>query len=64
MTDKLYAVIVMAIHCKDCIAAGCLVFGHSGGASAAIRCEAERPGLFAAIYAFEPVIVPGDLESR
>ena len=48
---------------KDCVNAGCFVFAHSGGASAAIACEAEHPGCFAAIYAFEPGLVSDDLKA-
>ena len=48
---------------KDCINAGCFVFAHSGGASAAIACEAEHPGCFSAIYAFEPGLVSDDLKA-
>lgn len=38
--------------------AGCYAFGHSGGAQVAIRREAQHPGTFAAIYAYEPVYLP------
>ena len=41
--------------------AGCFAFAHSGGAQAAMRVEAERPGTFAAVYAFEPVLWPQNL---
>ncbi|KAL3157243.1 hypothetical protein ABBQ38_001479 [Trebouxia sp. C0009 RCD-2024] len=37
---------------------GCYAFGHSGGAQVAIRREAQHPGTFAAIYAYEPVYLP------
>ena len=35
---------------------GCLAFGHSGGGLAAAIAEARRPGTFAALYLYEPVI--------
>ena len=37
---------------------GCCAFAHSGGAQVAIRAEAQQPGTFAAIYAYEPVYLP------
>ncbi|KAL3146229.1 hypothetical protein ABBQ32_002929 [Trebouxia sp. C0010 RCD-2024] len=37
---------------------GCYAFAHSGGAQVAIRAEAQNPGTFAAIYAYEPVYLP------
>ncbi|DBB06158.1 hypothetical protein WJX82_007631 [Trebouxia sp. C0006] len=43
---------------------GCLAFTHSGGAQVAVRAEALRPGTFAAIYAFEPVLFPVEIDSR
>jgi len=38
--------------------AGCLAFTHSGGAQVAVKAEAQQPGTFASIYAFEPVLWP------
>lgn len=35
-------------------------FGHSSGGTVVLMAEQERPGTFAAIYCFEPVIVPAD----
>ncbi|HTZ07554.1 MAG TPA: alpha/beta hydrolase [Acidimicrobiales bacterium] len=35
-------------------------FGHSSGAAALLLAEEERPGTFAALYCFEPVVYPGD----
>lgn len=35
-------------------------FGHSSGGTAVILAEQARPGTFAAIYCYEPVIVPAD----
>ena len=35
-------------------------FGHSSGATAILMAEEARPGTFAAIYCFEPVIVAAD----
>jgi pimeloyl-ACP methyl ester carboxylesterase len=35
-------------------------FGHSSGGTAVLMAEQARPGTFAAIYCFEPVIVPAD----
>lgn len=35
-------------------------FGHSSGATAVLMAEQARPGTFAAIYCFEPVIVAAD----
>ena len=35
-------------------------FGHSSGATAVLMAEEARPGTFAAIYCYEPVIVPAD----
>ena len=35
-------------------------FGHSSGGTAALMAEQARPGTFAAIYCFEPVIVAAD----
>jgi len=35
-------------------------FGHSSGGTAMIMAEQARPGTFAAIYCYEPVIVPVD----
>ncbi len=35
-------------------------FGHSAGASALVLAEEEQPATFAALYCFEPVIVPSD----
>ncbi|MFN2607605.1 MAG: alpha/beta fold hydrolase [Acidimicrobiales bacterium] len=35
-------------------------FGHSSGGTAVLMAEQARPGTFAAIYCYEPVIVPAD----
>ncbi|KAG1657162.1 hypothetical protein FOA52_012277 [Chlamydomonas sp. UWO 241] len=35
---------------------GCYVFGHSLGGAIALLLEARRPGTFAAVYAYEPVL--------
>lgn len=35
-------------------------FGHSSGGTAVLMAEQARPGTFAAVYCFEPVIVPAD----
>ncbi len=35
-------------------------FGHSCGGAALLLAEEARPGTFAALYCFEPVIYPGD----
>ena len=35
-------------------------FGHSSGGTALLMAEQARPGTFAALYCFEPVIVPAD----
>jgi pimeloyl-ACP methyl ester carboxylesterase len=35
-------------------------FGHSCGGAALVLAEEARPGTFAALYCFEPVIYPGD----
>jgi pimeloyl-ACP methyl ester carboxylesterase len=35
-------------------------FGHSSGGTAILLAEQTRPGTFAALYCFEPVIVPAD----
>lgn len=35
----------------------CVAVGHSLGAHAALRAEAEHPGTFTSIYAFEPIFV-------
>lgn len=35
-------------------------FGHSSGGTGLLLAEATRPGTFAALYCFEPVIVPAD----
>ena len=35
-------------------------FGHSSGGTALLMAEQARPGTFAAIYCYEPVIVPAD----
>ncbi len=35
-------------------------FGHSSGGTAVLMAEQARPGTFAALYCFEPVIVPAD----
>jgi pimeloyl-ACP methyl ester carboxylesterase len=35
-------------------------FGHSAGAAALLLAEESRPGTFAALYGFEPVVYPGD----
>jgi pimeloyl-ACP methyl ester carboxylesterase len=35
-------------------------FGHSSGGTALLLAEQARPGTFAALYCFEPVIVPAD----
>jgi pimeloyl-ACP methyl ester carboxylesterase len=35
-------------------------FGHSCGGAALLLAEQHRPGTFAALYCFEPVIYPGD----
>jgi len=45
-------------------AAGCAVFAHSGGAQIAIMAEAHKPGTFAVVYAFEPVLWPVSLAAR
>ena len=37
-----------------------VAFGHSGGATALLMAEQARPGTFAALYLFEPVIVDAD----
>ena len=34
--------------------------GHSSGATALLLAEQERPGTFAALYCYEPIIVPAD----
>lgn len=36
----------------------CLGFGHSLGGAACLLAEAARPGAFAALYLFEPVVAP------
>lgn len=38
-----------------------LGFGHSSGAAALLLAEEARPGTFAGLYCFEPVIYPGDV---
>jgi pimeloyl-ACP methyl ester carboxylesterase len=35
-------------------------FGHSCGGAALLLAEESRPGAFAALYCFEPVVYPGD----
>ncbi len=35
-------------------------FGHSSGGAAALLAEEARPGTFAALYCFEPVVLPAD----
>ena len=35
---------------------GCFCFGHSGGGQVALAVEAQQPGTFAAVYAYEPVL--------
>lgn len=35
-------------------------FGHSGGGAALLLAEQRRPGTFAALYLFEPVVMPPD----
>lgn len=37
---------------------GCFAFGHSLGGAALLLAEASRPGSFAALYLFEPVVAP------
>jgi pimeloyl-ACP methyl ester carboxylesterase len=37
-----------------------LAVGHSSGAAALLMAEASRPGTFAAIWAYEPIVVPLD----
>lgn len=39
-------------------AEGVVGFGHSAGASALLLAEVARPGTFAAIYCFEPILLP------
>lgn len=43
---------------------GCHAFGHSCGGHALLMAEVQNPGIFASIYAFEPIILlfPGDVE--
>jgi pimeloyl-ACP methyl ester carboxylesterase len=37
-----------------------LAFGHSAGGAALLLAEERRPGTFAALYCYEPVVYPGD----
>jgi pimeloyl-ACP methyl ester carboxylesterase len=39
-------------------------FGHSGGGAALLLAEQRRPGTFAALYLFEPVVMPPDAWTR
>lgn len=38
-----------------------LAFGHSCGGAALLLAEERRPGTFAGLYCFEPVVYPGDV---
>lgn len=35
--------------------------GHSKGGAALLRAETRRPGTFAAIWCYEPIVIPGDI---
>jgi hypothetical protein len=39
-------------------------FAHSGGAATALEAEAQRPGTFAAIFAYEPVEAPPEVRDQ
>lgn len=42
--------------------AGCAAAGHSMGAAALLLASLQRPGLFSALYCFEPVTAPADTD--
>ncbi len=44
--------------------AGAAAFGHSCGGSLLLLAEQRRPGTFAAVYAYEPVVAPPELWAR
>jgi pimeloyl-ACP methyl ester carboxylesterase len=52
--------VLAAVDALDLAAARPLAVGHSKGAAALLLAEAARPGTFARLYCFEPVVIPVD----
>lgn len=50
--------------CSPATTEGLVAFGHSSGAAALLGAEADRPGTFAALWCYEPIVWPDPVAAR